>query len=138
MSHRPESNHCPTKRSHLSAEPSVPASGTDNSRSRLTVKVFHCLMYRLLFHKPMRHLVWSISCCWFKRICSKCLTVSVSNRFFHRRTRPEGLHGHNPWESRQIFVHGFFGQYDPTIISAGDQNAQRLHTFFQLVHGFSN
>src|SRR6266404_4222653 len=92
MSHRPESNHCPTKRSHLSAEPSVPASGTDNSRSRLTVKVFHCLMYRLLFHKPMRHLVWSISCCWFKRICSKCLTVSVSNRFFHRRTRPEGLH----------------------------------------------
>src|SRR6266478_7394457 len=90
MSHRPESNHCPTKRSHLSAEPSVPASGTDNSRSRLTVKVFHCLMYRLLFHKPMRHLVWSISCCWFKRICSKCLTVSVSNRFFHRRTRPEG------------------------------------------------
>jgi hypothetical protein len=42
------------------------------------------------------------------------------------------------WESRQIFVHGFFGQYDPAIISAGDQNAQRLHTFFQLVHGFSN
>src|SRR6266571_787429 len=38
------------------------------TRVRLTVKVFHCLMYRLLFHKPMRHLVWSIS-------FSKCLTV---------------------------------------------------------------
>jgi hypothetical protein len=40
-------------------------------------------------------------------------------------------------ESRQIFVHGFFGRNDPAIIiTDGDQNAQRLHTFFQLVHGF--
>src|SRR5258706_1294847 len=43
MSHCPESNHCPTKRSHLSAEPSVPASGTDNSRSfdRESVSLSH-------------------------------------------------------------------------------------------------
>src|ERR1700730_7753222 len=40
------------------------------------------------------------------------------------------------WESRQIFVHDFFGQDDPAIITDGYQNAQRLHTFFQPVHGF--
>src|SRR5258705_13432514 len=41
--HYPESNHRPTNRSHLSAEPSVPASGTDNSRSfdRESVSLSH-------------------------------------------------------------------------------------------------
>jgi hypothetical protein len=38
------------------------------------------------------------------------------------------------WESRQIFVHDFFGQDDPAIITDGYQNAQRLHTFFRSSH----